>query len=163
MTIERLGREGDGIAGGLRLPFALPGERWACGAGEPTLLDARADAGGAALSALRHLRRLRAAACRGRVAGRLEGGTIARALAARGLEAEIRPTLTSPPRSRRRATSSPGAAPGSRRSSASTARKSETLVEVPGCLVVTPAIAAALPALARLTAGRGEPDRHARG
>ena len=35
VTIERLGREGDGIAGALRLPFALPGERWRVGDGAP--------------------------------------------------------------------------------------------------------------------------------
>jgi 23S rRNA (uracil1939-C5)-methyltransferase len=40
VVIERLGREGDGIAGALRLPFALPGERWRVPeAGEATLLD----------------------------------------------------------------------------------------------------------------------------
>ena len=79
-----------------------------------------------------------------------KAGSIAGALGARGLEAEIRPTLTSPPRSRRRAVFS------GRRTRKSAivgfhGRKSETLVEVPGCLVVTPGIAAALPALARLT------------
>ena len=40
VTIERLGRAGDGIAGDLRLPFALPGERWETGAGDPRLLAA---------------------------------------------------------------------------------------------------------------------------
>jgi 23S rRNA (uracil1939-C5)-methyltransferase len=41
VTIERLGRAGDGIAGPLRLPFALPSERWRIGAaGEATLLAA---------------------------------------------------------------------------------------------------------------------------
>ena len=80
-----------------------------------------------------------------------KGAVIVRALAARGLEAEVRATLTSPPGSRRRATFA-----GRRTRKTAVVgfhgRKSEALVEVPGCLVVTPAIRAALPALARLTA-----------
>ena len=149
VTIERLGREGDGIAGDLRLPYALPGERWAIGDGEPRLLAAAPERvappcphfGTCGGCALQH-------AADGWIAG-WKAGTIARALAARGLAAEIRPTLTSPPRSRRRAVFSArrtrkGATVGFH------GRRSETLVEVSHCLVVTPAIAAALPGLARL-------------
>jgi 23S rRNA (uracil1939-C5)-methyltransferase len=149
VTIERLGREGDGIAGDLRLPYALPGERWAIGDGEPRLLAAAPERvappcphfGACGGCALQH-------AADGWIAG-WKAGTIARALAARGIEVEIRPTLTSPPRSRRRAVFSArrtrkGAIVGFH------GRRSGTLVEVPHCLVVTPAIAAALPALARL-------------
>ncbi|HET9069785.1 MAG TPA: class I SAM-dependent RNA methyltransferase, partial [Amaricoccus sp.] len=149
VTIERLGREGDGIAGDLRLPYALPGERWAIGDGEPRLLAASTERvappcphfGTCGGCALQH-------AADGWIAD-WKAGTIARALAARGIEVEIRPTLTSPPRSRRRAVFSArrtrkGANVGFH------GRRSGTLVEVPHCLVVTPAIAAALPALARL-------------
>jgi len=62
----------------------------------------------------------------------------------------VRPTLTSPPASRRRATF---AARRTRKSAivGFHGRRSGTLVEVPGCLVVRPAIRAALPALERLT------------
>ena len=87
----------------------------------PALLDAGARAGRAALPALRRLRRLRAAARRGRLPrarGRRE--TIVRALAAQGLEAEVRPTLTSPPRSRRRAVFAGRRTPQGRAASAST-------------------------------------------
>ncbi|HET9069656.1 MAG TPA: class I SAM-dependent RNA methyltransferase [Amaricoccus sp.] len=151
VTIERLGRAGDGIAGDLRLPFALPGERWEVGAADPRLLAAAPERvappcphfGTCGGCTLQH-------AADGWIAG-WKAGTIARALEARGLEAEIRPTLTSPPGSRRRAVlaarrTRKGAIVGFH------CRRSETLIEVPHCLVVTPAIAAAFPALARLTA-----------
>ncbi len=152
MTIERLGREGDGIAGAFRLPFSLPGERWAVGNGaEAALLEAAPmrvpppcrHFGRCGGCALQHASDAWVAAWKAE--------TIVRALAARGLTAALRPTLTSPPESRRRAVLSArrtrhGAIVGFH------GRRSETLVEVPGCLVVTPAIRAALPALARLSA-----------
>ena len=97
VTIERLGRAGDGIAGERRLPFALPGERWRIGAeGEAALLVPSPDRvappcphfGNCGGCALQH-------AADGWVAG-WKAGTIVRALAARGLAAPMRPTLTSP-------------------------------------------------------------------
>ena len=151
VTIERLGREGDGIAGALRLPFALPGERWRVGEGAPALLAAAPERveppcphfGACGGCALQH-------AADGFVSG-WKAGTIARALAARGLAAPVRPTATSPAGSRRRAVfagrrTRKGAAVGF------FGRRSDALVEVPGCLVVRPEIVAARPALAALTA-----------
>lgn len=80
-----------------------------------------------------------------------KGEVIARALAARGLASEIRPTDTSPARSRRRAVFT------GRRTRKTTvvgfhARRSEALVPIETCLVVRPALMASLPALHRLTA-----------
>ena len=151
VTIERLGRDGDGIAGALRLPFALPGERWRVGEGAPALLAAAPERveppcphfGACGGCALQH-------AADGFVSG-WKAGTIARALAARGLAAPVRPTATSPAGSRQRAVfagrrTRKGAAVGF------FGRRSDALVEVPGCLVVRPEIVAARPALAALTA-----------
>ena len=151
VTIERLGRAGDGLAGEFRLPFALPGERWRIGAGgDATLLVPSPERvvppcphfGSCGGCALQH-------AADAWLAG-WKAGTIVRALAARGLEAPMRATLTSPPRSRRRAVFA-----GRRTRKAAIvgfhARRSEALVEVPECLVVRPEILAARPALGELT------------
>ena len=156
VTIERLGREGDGIAGALRLPFALPGERWRVAEGaadaarRPRRCGSRRPARISAPAAAARCSMPRTA---GSPTGRRE--TIARALAARGLAAAIRPTLTSPPRSRRRAVFA-----GRRTRKAAIVgfhgRRSETLVEVPGAWWCGRRSCAALPALARLTAARGD-------
>lgn len=71
-------------------------------------------------------------------------------LAARGIKTEIRPILTSPPQSRRRATlhgkrTKSGAMVGFH------ARASDVLIEVPDCQLLDPAIMAAIPALEELT------------
>jgi 23S rRNA (uracil1939-C5)-methyltransferase len=75
---------------------------------------------------------------------------LARALAARGLAAEILGPDTSPPHSRRRARLS------ARRTRAGTligfhARASGTIIPVPDCLLLTPALMATFPALEALT------------
>ncbi len=71
-------------------------------------------------------------------------------LAARGIKTEIRPILTSPPQSRRRATlhgkrTKSGAMVGFH------ARASDVLIEVPDCQLLDPTIMAAIPALEELT------------
>lgn len=71
-------------------------------------------------------------------------------LSARGIDTEIRPILTSPPASRRRATLH-----GKRTKSGAMVgffgRASDTLIAVPGCTVLDPAILAAVPLLEELT------------
>jgi 23S rRNA (uracil1939-C5)-methyltransferase len=78
-------------------------------------------------------------------------GVVRRALAAQGLAAPLRPIVTSPARARRRATFH-----GRRTKKGSIVgfhgRASEALTAVPGCLLVTPALLATLPALEALTA-----------
>jgi 23S rRNA (uracil1939-C5)-methyltransferase len=151
VTIERLGRDGDGLAGGLRLPFALPGERWRLGPGEPRLLE---PSPARVASPCRHF-----GACGGctlqhasdAFLAAWKAETIARALLARGLEAPLRPTLTSPPRSRRRAVLA------ARRTRKAVTlgfhgRRSEALVDIAECHVLRPEILAAKPALQRLAA-----------
>jgi 23S rRNA (uracil1939-C5)-methyltransferase len=77
--------------------------------------------------------------------------TVARALAAQGIEAEISGIETSPPASRRRAKLS------GRRTKKGTlvgfhGRASDVVVEVPDCRLLSPALLATLPALHDLTA-----------
>jgi 23S rRNA (uracil1939-C5)-methyltransferase len=73
-------------------------------------------------------------------------GIVRAALAAQGLEADLRPILTSPPRSRRRATLA------ARRTKGGVlmgfhARASDTLVAVPNCQLLHPDLMASFPAL----------------
>lgn len=152
VTIERLGREGDGIAGARRLPLGLPGERWRMHpSGEAELLEAAAIR---VAPPCRHFGRCGGCALQHADPAWIadwKAGTIARALAAQGITAPLRPTLTSPPGSRRRVVFSgrrtrKGALLGFH------GRRSGDLVEVPGCLVARPGIVAARPALARLVA-----------
>jgi len=151
VLIDRLGREGDGLARGQAVPFALPGERWDLTADPPRRLTDSPDRvappcphfGTCGGCALQHAGDGFAAAWK--------RDTIVRALAARGLEAEVRPTLTSPPRSRRRAVLA------GRRGRKGVrlgfhARRSDTIVAIDGCHVLRPAIVAATPALAALVA-----------
>ncbi len=154
-TIARLGLKGDGIADdNAHLPLTLPGERvratetdggWrleAVLAPSPQRVAPGCPHFGACGGcALQH-------AADGFVAA-WKGEVIARALAARGLAAEVRPTLTSPAHSRRRATFA------ARRTKKTVAigfhaRAGHDLVPIATCDVVTPALMAVLPALAAI-------------
>ncbi len=77
-------------------------------------------------------------------------GIVRQALIGQGIEGEVLPILTSPPRSRRRAKltgrrTRKGAMVGFH------ARASDMLIEVPECQLLTPALMATLPALGDLT------------
>lgn len=152
VTVERLGHLGDGLtAEGLPVAMALPGEEV-----EGEIVEGR-------MSDPKVLRpspdRVRAPcphyrACGGCglmhasdsfVAG-WKVDVVRRALAAQGLSAGFRPIVTSPPRSRRRAVLSgrrtkTGALVGFH------ARASDTLVEIPHCLLLRPELVEALPSL----------------
>ncbi|MSU92290.1 class I SAM-dependent RNA methyltransferase, partial [Rhodobacteraceae bacterium 2CG4] len=103
VIIDRLGREGDGIAADGFHPFTLPGERIVPGA-PPQVLAPSPDRvpppcphfGACGGCTLQH--------AGDAFLARWKVGTIERALAARGLQAPMRPILTSPPHGRRRAT-----------------------------------------------------------
>lgn len=160
VTIDRLGHLGHGIAatpeGPLYVPGALPGE---------VVVGRHA---GDRLEGLRILtpapERVRPPCPHARTCGgcalqhagdgfvaRWKECVIAAALAAQGLAAPVRPILTSPPGTRRRATLA------ARRTKGGTlvgfhARASDTIVATPACHLLAPALIAALPAVAALTA-----------
>lgn len=159
VTVTRLGHHGDGVAdgphGGIFVAGGLPGETVEGEARddriaapkiiEPSSLRIRAPCphyracGGCSLMHARP----------DFVAG-WKADVIRTALAAQGLDAEVLPTVTSPERSRRRATfhgrrTRTGAVVGFH------GRASDTLVQVEQCLLVTPSLRAALPALMALT------------
>ncbi|MCC1492481.1 class I SAM-dependent RNA methyltransferase [Cognatishimia sp. F0-27] len=164
--ITRLGHRGDGIAQDAEgqtvfVPRTLPGEvvegqRKGDTVPEPRIVTPSADR---VSPPCRH-----AKSCGGcqlqhvseTFAARWKESVIRNALAAHGVEADIRPMLTSPPRSRRRATFSArrtkkGALAGFH------ALRSDVVIAVPDCTLVTPRLAAALPmveALAVLGASR---------
>jgi 23S rRNA (uracil1939-C5)-methyltransferase len=168
LVIERLGLRGDGLAGGVRVPFALPGERVRVPFAlpgervrgpiadglmvEPEIVVAAPERvappcrhfGACGGCQLQHAHPVWLAEWKREV--------IVEALAALGLAAgEIRPMLTSPPRSRRRVVLA------GRRTRRTVllgfhGRRSGTLVDIAECHVADPAILAAKPALAGLVA-----------
>jgi 23S rRNA (uracil1939-C5)-methyltransferase len=163
LTIERLGHRGDGIAQGpegqVFVPQTLPGE------------VVEGDQAGDLLLNTRILtpspNRIRPPCPHARTCGGClmqhaadpfvadwKLGIVAGALAGQGLESPLRPIETSPPRSRRRATlaarrTKGGALIGFH------ARASETLVAIPNCQLLHPAILATFPALEALVVTGG--------
>lgn len=166
LIIDRLNLDGEGMAGSLRVPFALPGER----------LRGRVE-GGAVLDIeiLEPSPARVAPACRhfGTCGGcalqhasdaflaEWKRGLVHAALERRGLHADPHPVPTSPPRSRRRAVMS------GRRTKKTVqvgfhGRRSDTLVDVVECPLIRPEILAAKPVLSDLTtigASRGKSIR----
>jgi 23S rRNA (uracil1939-C5)-methyltransferase len=158
LTIARLGHLGDGIAeteaGPVFVPFTLPGE----------VVEGEIDGDRMAApkvvtpSALRvkapcaHFRTCGGCALQHVADGFVaewKAGIVAGALKGQGLEADIRPTLTSAPATRRRATlagrrTKKGALVGFH------ARASDMVVAVPDCRLLIPGIMAALPGLEEL-------------
>ena len=163
LTVERLGHRGDGIAQGpegqVFVPQTLPGE------------VVEGDQAGDLLLNTRILtpspNRIRPPCPHARTCGGClmqhaadpfvadwKLGIVAGALAGQGLESPLRPIETSPPRSRRRATlaarrTKGGALIGFH------ARASETLVAIPNCQLLHPAILATFPALEALVVTGG--------
>ncbi len=156
ITIRRLGHRGDGVADGpVFVPLTLPGEEIAGTVTGDRIADPRIvtpspdrvrppcthfkSCGGCALQ---H-------ASDSFVAG-WKTDVVETALSAQGLTAPMRPILTSPPQSRRRATLSgrrtkKGALVGFH------ARASDVIIAVPGCKLLHPDLLAVVPVLEAMT------------
>lgn len=147
VTIEHLGQHGDGVAPGpVFAPMTLPGERVSGTLAGATLTDIRVETPSSQRVAApcSHFR-----SCGGCVLQHASDELVADwkrqivvdTLKTHGLETEIRPTLTSPDRSRRRATfaarrTKKGAMAGFH------GRRSDTIIPVPNCVLVTPTVLA---------------------
>ncbi len=162
LVIERLGRQGDGIAQGpVYAPFTLPGERVS---GEvvgdrmeaPKIVTPSADR---VAAPCRHFKSCGGCALQHASDAFLSAWkreVVVAALAAQGIEAEVAETTTSPTQSRRRATFSArrtkkGAMVGFH------ARRAGEIVAIQDCPLVAPTLMAAIPAveaLARVGASR---------
>ena len=155
LTVARLGHLGDGIADGpsgpVFVPRCLPGEEV-----EGTLNGDRMDDARILTPVTDRVKPpcIHAKTCGGclmqhaadALVARWKEGIVLGALAGQGLHAPLRPILTSPPRSRRRATLS------ARRTRAGTLlgfhmRGSDTILPVPQCQLLDPALIATFPAL----------------
>lgn len=151
MIIERLSLRAEGMVDGITVPRTLPGEEidGAINAGripQPKILTPSVHRVSAPC---RHYK-----ACGGCALLHASDGFVAdwkqdvvrQALSAQGLEAPLRPILTSPPNSRRRATLA-----GRRLKSGALvgfhARASDTVTAIPACQVLDPALLAVIPAL----------------
>lgn len=160
ITIERLNLRGEGVGGGVTVARALPDET----------IEGQADAGGriAQPRIVTPSPRRVAAPCRHYKAcggcalqhaddafvADWKTGVVRQALAGQGLEAPFRPILTSPAGTRRRATLA-----GRRLKSGALVgfhgRASDTVTAVPDCLLLDPALIAALPAMEALVVEGG--------
>nr|WP_170539698.1 class I SAM-dependent RNA methyltransferase [Ruegeria arenilitoris] len=161
-TILRLGHQGDGIAEGpVYAPRTLPGERVSGALDGSVLTDIKVltPSDDRVKPPCRHYK-----SCGGCQLQHASDAFVAdwkvevvrTALAAQGLQAEMRPILTSPPQSRRRATiavrrTKKGALAGFH------GRASDVITEIPDCQLLDPALTAAIPvakALAELGGSR---------
>ena len=149
-VIERLGHHGDGIAKGpVFVPLSLPGETVSGDLDGNRLTNVRIETPSdqRVKPPCRHFK-----ACGGCQLQHASDGFVAdwkvdvvrQALAAQGLEASMRPIVTSPPRSRRRAVLSArrtkkGAMAGFHQ------RASDVICEIPDCHLLHPDLMAALP------------------
>lgn len=150
VTIERLGQHGDGVAPGpIFVPLALPGEVVSGTQNGTALTDIRIDTPSAdrVSPPCPHFR-----SCGGcqmqhgsdKLVADWKRDIVAVALNQHGIETDLRPTVTSPDTSRRRATfaarrTKKGAMAGFH------ARKSDAVIPVPDCVLVTSAVRAGLP------------------
>lgn len=151
LTITRITAAGDGMAEGAGpFPRCLPGEVIEPTDAAPRILTPSADR---VKPPCRHFK-----SCGGCAMQHASDGFVAdwktevitNGLTARGIETEIRPILTSPPESRRRATLH-----GKRTKSGAMigfhARASDVLIETPECQLLEPALIASVPVLEELT------------
>jgi 23S rRNA (uracil1939-C5)-methyltransferase len=155
LRIERLGHRGDGIAAGpVFIPGALPGELVAGEVVNGAMIAPRIvePVEHRVKAPCRHAKGCGGCQLQHASDGFVEGwklDVVQRALEAQGLQVDLRPVLTSPSRSRRRASFSArrtkkGALAGFHQ------KGSDTVVAVPDCQLVMPELAAALPMVEEL-------------
>ena len=163
LTIERLGHLGDGIAQGpdgpVYVPGMLPGEEIEGELQGDSLQGAKivtpsADRVKPPCSHARTCGGCLMQHARDSLVADWKQGIVRGALSGQGLEAVLRPILTSPPKSRRRATLA------ARRTKGGTmigfhARGSDLLIPVPNCQLLHPDLMAAMPALEALVLAGG--------
>ncbi|WP_151718897.1 class I SAM-dependent RNA methyltransferase [Gemmobacter serpentinus] len=163
LTIARLGHHGDGIAEGpegtIFVPGMLPGEEVEGELSGNVLTGVKivtpsADRVKPVCSHAKTCGGCQMQHARDGLVADWKQGIAAGALAGQGLEAPLRPILTSPPRSRRRATLA------ARRTKGGTligfhARGSDTIIPVPNCQLLHPDLMAAMPALEALVMAGG--------
>jgi 23S rRNA (uracil1939-C5)-methyltransferase len=156
VTIERLGHQGDGITTGpVFVAQALPGE---VVSGEvqdgrivaPKIITPSADRVRPPCSHAKSCGGCLLQHASDEFVANWKLGVVETALAAQGLRAEMRPIVTSPPKSRRRATLSgrrtkKGALVGFHM------HASDTIIQIPNCELLHPALLSATPALEALT------------
>lgn len=163
LTIERLGHLGDGIAQGPDGPVYVPGML----PGEEIEGELRGDSLQGAKIVTPSADRVKPPCSHARTCGGClmqhardslvadwKQGIVRGALSGQGLEAVLRPIVTSPPKSRRRATLA------ARRTKGGTmigfhARGSDLLIPVPNCQLLHPDLMAAMPALEALVLAGG--------
>ncbi|GGW25615.1 RNA methyltransferase [Gemmobacter lanyuensis] len=163
LTIERLGHLGDGIAQGPDGPVYVPGML----PGEEIEGELRGDSLQGAKIVTPSADRVKPPCSHARTCGGClmqhardslvadwKLGIVRGALSGQGLEAVLRPIVTSPPKSRRRATLA------ARRTKGGTmigfhARGSDLLIPVPNCQLLHPDLMAAMPALEALVLAGG--------
>ena len=150
VTINRLGHQGDGVADGpLFAPRTLPGEVISGVADGSQLGDIRIETPSdhRVQAPCRHYKSCGGCQLQHADDGFVadwKTGIVAQALAAQGLEAELRPIHTSPARSRRRATlaarrTKKGALVGFH------GRATDVITEIPDCQLLDPDLMAAIP------------------
>lgn len=163
LTIERLGHLGDGIAQGpdgpVYVPGMLPGEEIEGELQGDSLQGAKivtpsADRVKPPCSHARTCGGCLMQHARDSLVADWKQGIVRGALSGQGLEAVLRPIVTSPPKSRRRATLA------ARRTKGGTmigfhARGSDLLIPVPNCQLLHPDLMAAMPALEALVLAGG--------
>ncbi|MCB2094445.1 MAG: class I SAM-dependent RNA methyltransferase [Rhodobacteraceae bacterium] len=154
LTVDRLGHLGDGIAGDVFIPFALPGEvvEGAVSAGrmaEPEIMLPSPDRVQPECPHYRSCGGCSLMHASDRFLGGWKMDVVRKALAAQGLEAAFRPILTSPARSRRRATLS-----GKRTKKGAIVgfhgRSSDTISEISHCRLLHPELVSVIPVLKQM-------------
>ncbi|MEM9433333.1 MAG: class I SAM-dependent RNA methyltransferase [Pseudomonadota bacterium] len=152
MLIEKLTLNGDGLASdGNTYPRVLPGEEIMIGEdGNPRIVTSSPDRIKAPCAHFKMCGGCSVQHASDTLVADWKMSVIETGLAARGLSTEIRPILTSPAHSRRRAVMH-----GRRTKKGATigfyARRSELLVDAPDCVLLDPALLAVMPALKELT------------